>query len=392
MLLPFFLAIDAAPADADLVARLQRRDPRALGNLYDRYGRLAFSLILRIVRDPRVAEDLVQETFLHVWNRVHALDLETGAIGPWLLAVARNRAIDYVRPAAGRDDTNDPTLYNGVSAALLLSDAAARARAAVRKLPPNERQVLDLSYFEGLSESEIAGRLDQPSATVKTWIAAAYQTLRGDLGVADTRELAALVGASADPAAPSPKLRRRILASAGHEQRRFGWAPWLGLLAALALFAAFYFSTRERQFAIETVSLREQMRRQAIDLTRLNEAFSILSAPGAVVVSFDQGPNGKLYVDRSRGVLLIAIDLPPAPAGKLYEMWTIPRGGKPTAAGLFQSAPAGVTLHLQPGPVDPNLAAVSVTLEDQSGAMQPTSAPIISASLDSSTRNSRSSP
>jgi len=81
MLLPLILAIHAPSADGDLIARLQRRDPQALAELYDRYGRIAYSLILRVVRDSGIAEDLVQETFLRVCNRVHGFDAEKGAIG-----------------------------------------------------------------------------------------------------------------------------------------------------------------------------------------------------------------------------------------------------------------------------------------------------------------------
>src|SRR6266536_3588836 len=86
-----------AEGDAELVERLRKRDPQALGELYDRYGRLTYSLIYRIVRDTGIAEDLVQETFLRVWNRAQAFDATRGALGSWLLAVARNRAIDYTR-------------------------------------------------------------------------------------------------------------------------------------------------------------------------------------------------------------------------------------------------------------------------------------------------------
>lgn len=195
------------------------------------------------------------------------------------------------------------------------------------------------------------------------------------------RELAVLLGVSADPAAPSPGLRRRILAASGFEQRRFGWAPWLGLATALSLFAAFYFSTRERQFAEEVLALRNQMRRQTIELTQLNEAFAILSGPSTIEVGFGAGPKGKAYIDRSRGILLIANSLPPTAPGKTYEMWTIPKGGKPVPAGLFQAQPGGTAMHVQPGPVDPNLAVVAVTIEDEGGAQQPTLPIILAASL-----------
>src|ERR1017187_9722534 len=82
--------------DEDLARRLQRRDPEAMADLYDRFGRLAWSVIVASVRDTTIAEDLVQETFLRVWNRVHTFEAGRGALGPWLLAIARNRAIDHL--------------------------------------------------------------------------------------------------------------------------------------------------------------------------------------------------------------------------------------------------------------------------------------------------------
>ena len=189
MFLPLILAIETPARDADLVARLQRRDPQALAELYDRYGRLAYSLILRIVRDAAIAEDLVQETFLRVWNRAQGFDAEKGSIGPWLLAVARNRAIDYLRSVGGRErnalefeETDHPALYIDMEHDLLVSDKARRVKAAMERLPPNHRQVIELAYFEGLSQTEMAERMGQPLGTVKTWVRAALQTLRSDLG------------------------------------------------------------------------------------------------------------------------------------------------------------------------------------------------------------------
>jgi RNA polymerase sigma-70 factor (ECF subfamily) len=190
MFLPLILAIHAPGADRELIARLQRRDPHALAELYDRYGRIAYALILRVVRDAGIAEDLVQETFLRVWNRVHGFDAEKGAIGPWLLAVARNRAIDYLRSAGGRErntieleDNAHPSLYTDMERDLLLSDSARRVKSAMDKLSPNQRQVIELAYFEGLSQTEMAERMGQPLGTVKTWVRAALKNLRDDLQV-----------------------------------------------------------------------------------------------------------------------------------------------------------------------------------------------------------------
>jgi RNA polymerase sigma-70 factor (ECF subfamily) len=188
MLLPLWLAIHSPDDDGELVRRLQRRDPQALAELYDRYGRLTFSLVLRVVRDAGIAEDLVQETFLRVWNRVAGFDAEKGAIAPWLLAVARNRAIDYLRSVAGRErnalefeETDHPALYVDMERDILASDKTRAIQGAMRKLPENQRQVIELAYFEGLSQTEMAERLGQPLGTVKTWVRTALKHLRDEL-------------------------------------------------------------------------------------------------------------------------------------------------------------------------------------------------------------------
>src|SRR6266849_4855470 len=102
IMLALLLAVYVKENDRALAERLKRREPQAMTELYDRYGRLAYSLTYRIVRDVGMAEDLVQETFLRVWNRAQGFDVERGALGPWLLAVARNCAIDYLRSSSGR--------------------------------------------------------------------------------------------------------------------------------------------------------------------------------------------------------------------------------------------------------------------------------------------------
>ena len=174
--------------DRDLLFRLSRQDPEALAELYDRCGSIVFRLILRIVRDQGVAEDLVQETFLRVWNRARSFDPERGSAVPWVLAVARNRAIDYVR-AHGRqnnrtmdlDETVNPALFSDFPADTPNFDLARQVKRAFEQLSSYQREAIELAYFEGMTQMEIAARMGQPLGTVKTWMRRAFQQMRGVL-------------------------------------------------------------------------------------------------------------------------------------------------------------------------------------------------------------------
>ena len=178
--------------DGDVVQRLKSRDPQAMARLYDRYGRLAYSVVLRIVRNEAAAEDLVQETFIRIWNRIQDFDDNRGALGPWVLTIARNRAIDYRRSNAGRniettvemEGVEHPALFASLESNILNLDRVRMLRQAFEKLPANQREVLELAYWEGLSQSEMADRLKQPLGTIKTWVRTALRTLREELGEA----------------------------------------------------------------------------------------------------------------------------------------------------------------------------------------------------------------
>ena len=122
------------------------------------------------------------------------------------------------------------------------------------------------------------------------------------------------------------------------------------------------------------------------EAVRSRAALAILYGPRTVEASFGgaqpQPPHGKVFVNPSQGVLLIASNLFPTPAGKIYEMWLIPKGAKPLPAGLFQSSSDGRRLHVRPGAVDiASTAAVAVTVENEAGADQPTTTPLIVAAL-----------
>jgi RNA polymerase sigma-70 factor (ECF subfamily) len=178
------------PDDVDIARRLKARDPEVMGELYDRYGRVAFTLILRIVRDRAASEDLVQESFLRVWNRAQSFDAERGALGPWVLTVARNQALDYIRSVQGRvwnnvtsADDEHPAAFSDWEGDMLEGVRLRQVQSALARLNENQRAVIELAYFEGLSQTEMAEKMNQPLGTVKTWVRSALQTLRDELAV-----------------------------------------------------------------------------------------------------------------------------------------------------------------------------------------------------------------
>lgn len=191
-LFPLLAAVLDPSDDNELVRGLRNREHKAMGELYDRYGRLAYALIFRIVRNSAAAEDLVQETFLRVWNRIHGFHPDKGSLGPWVLAVARNRAIDYLRSVDGRmtqnslelDKMEQPVIFADIESGILNADRARMLKEAFQKLTPNQRAALELAYYEGLSQSEMAERMKQPLGTVKTWVRTALKILRDELGEA----------------------------------------------------------------------------------------------------------------------------------------------------------------------------------------------------------------
>jgi len=181
---------------------------------------------------------------------------------------------------------------------------------------------------------------------------------------------------------PPKDLRKRVLASVGiHPQFRWNWMQTWATLAACVVLGMFWFGHTRRE-RIRDIAFQDAMEqiKQAADV------MALLNAPETVVRVSSEGaqkpPQGKVFVNPNRGVLLLASNLPPAPAGKLYEMWVIPAGGSPVPAGLFQTESNGTGVHLQKGPVNIGAtAAVAVTLEAEGGAAQPTSQILILAKL-----------
>lgn len=208
--------------DADLVRRLVTGSEQALAELYDRHADAVYAAAYRLTGDRQTAEEVVQETFLALWNRAELYDAEVGSLTAWLLTISRNRSVDRLR-AAGRRPKAIPfsathpeedseigalerlvaggtvlggaDLGGGPEAELDAREARDAIRAALATMPEPERQVIVLAYAEDLSQSEIASQLGWPLGTVKTRTRRALRHLRealgGDLGPVDPSPLTA---------------------------------------------------------------------------------------------------------------------------------------------------------------------------------------------------------
>jgi RNA polymerase sigma-70 factor, ECF subfamily len=186
-------ADDVSP-DAALVQRLLRRDVNAFEQIYKRHARIVYSLVLRILRQVATAEEVVQEIFLQVWRNSAQYDARRGPFTPWLLTLARNRALDHLRLKGERqrrvEDQSDPLVSGSIAKsvspprfeeALDEKRRGERVRALIGALPAQQRKALELAYFEGLSHSEIAAALKEPLGTVKSWIRSALLKLKQEL-------------------------------------------------------------------------------------------------------------------------------------------------------------------------------------------------------------------
>jgi RNA polymerase sigma-70 factor (ECF subfamily) len=174
-------ASDDAELDAGLVAAMASGDRGALASLYDRHSGVLLGLAMRIVRDRREAEDLLHDVFLEAWRSAKDFDPKRGRVRTWLAIRMRSRALDHQKSARVSRNAGDAGLDMMVDDREHASPDHARVRAALADLGPEQRRVLELAYFEGLSCTEIAARVSIPVGTVKSRIAAGLDRLRNGL-------------------------------------------------------------------------------------------------------------------------------------------------------------------------------------------------------------------
>jgi RNA polymerase sigma-70 factor, ECF subfamily len=174
-------------SDEAIVALVARSDQSALAELYDRFGRVAYSVALRILRDEKLAEDAVQEGFLAAWRNAHRFMPERAQASTWLLTLVHRRAVDLVRRENRRRAESLPEETDYAASDSAEDDAwlrfeRERVQAALSKLPDKQREALELAYYGGFTQSEVAERLGQPVGTIKSRMFTGLARLRELLG------------------------------------------------------------------------------------------------------------------------------------------------------------------------------------------------------------------
>jgi RNA polymerase sigma factor (sigma-70 family) len=172
--------------DEALPALVARGDEHALAALYDRFGRVAYGVAFRVLRDQALAQDAVQDAFLTAWRTAASFDPARGKVSTWLLTLVHRRAVDVVRREdrrrAGPLDDAPVASGDATDETAEVREQRRAVQAALAQLPPDQREALELAYYGGLTQSELAERLGVPLGTVKSRMFAALSRLRDLLG------------------------------------------------------------------------------------------------------------------------------------------------------------------------------------------------------------------
>lgn len=438
-----------ASVGADLLGRMAAGDRDAFADFYDRYAPFAFSLILRVVREHADASDVLQEVFWEVWQAAGAYDPTRGTVEAWIATRARTRAIDRLRSRRRRGEVVSTPLEETVAGppdgVIEQTEDRGTILSALAQLSEAQRQVIELAYYGGFTQSEIAERTKQPLGTVKTRIRVGLERLReveangmshemfetlaagyaldaldGDdlvrfrehlaegcptceLMVRDYHEALAALGRQAPPVIPPASVKSTLLARLAvgaappappARRRQPRWVPWAvgAAMVVTALVTGMLVAGRYEaeigRLAAETAVLRERVQRDEAalreQLVASARVLELLSDPATRIVTLRGGgpaaqATGRVVWNATGGGHLFVADLPPAPPGKTYELWTI-TAGMPRPAGLFDVDASGrAGRRLEPVREGGAVDVFAITVEPAGGAPAPTG-PIVLAS------------
>ncbi len=170
----------AQSSDESLLQCMRANDSQAMVDIFDRYGKMVYSVALRVLKDSGQAEDVMQEIFFQLWKNPNAFVRGRGTLGGWLVVIARNRAIDVLRCRKPSDSVEDVVLASNTNLASEIERNAMmeKVRAILDTLPLEQQKSIELAFFEGLSHSEIAAKTGDALGTVKTRIRLALISVR----------------------------------------------------------------------------------------------------------------------------------------------------------------------------------------------------------------------
>ena len=176
----FGSAKESAASDAMLMARVRAGNESAMAELYERYSNIVYGVALRVLGEAGAAEDLLQEVFMQLWRTSASFDASRGSLPAWLAVISRHRAIDQLRKRRPETDIAEisipfhPDLDGATDRKIMIG----KIRGLLNNMPKEQRRLLDMAFFEGLTHAEIAAKTGEPLGTVKTRIRAGLQNLR----------------------------------------------------------------------------------------------------------------------------------------------------------------------------------------------------------------------
>jgi len=177
------MRVTSAPKNPDesaLMARIRAGDESAMADLYDRYSGIVYGVALRVLGNTTAAEDVLQEVFLQLWRNPQAFDAERGRLPAWLAVITRNRAIDHLRKRPPEEDIEGLAISTGVNLENTAAQrqAVEKVRGVLSQLPSEQRRLLEMAFFDGMTHSEIAEKIGEPLGTIKTRIRTGLLVLR----------------------------------------------------------------------------------------------------------------------------------------------------------------------------------------------------------------------
>lgn len=192
--------MDTDLTDIELIQRITNRDSKALENLYDRYSPVLYTLVKRIAVDKETSEEILADIFVIIWQKSSMFDINTGNLYSWLINLSRNKALDFIRREKGlitdeyTEEYENTVIIPNISTIIPSNDLSKtfssreKIYSAVHNLTEAQQYVLSLAYYDGLTESEIAAKLNIPLLTVKSKIRVALNTVKEILAKEDSND------------------------------------------------------------------------------------------------------------------------------------------------------------------------------------------------------------